>query len=49
MISESELTYPGSSLENARNVYLKGEAYFEVARDEKHPIRVECEDSKNTV
>lgn len=47
--SESELTYPVSSLENARNVYLKGEAYFEVARDEKHPFRVECEDSKITV
>ena len=32
--SESELTYPVSSLQNARKVYLKGEDYFEVARDE---------------
>ena len=47
--SESELTYPVSSLQNARNVYLKGEAYFEVARDERHPFRVECEDSRITV
>lgn len=47
--SDSELTYPVSMGGNLRNVRLKGEAYFEVARDEKHPFRVECENSRITV
>ncbi len=39
--SESELRYPVVFCDSVRKVYLKGEAYFEVKRDEKHPFMVE--------
>lgn len=47
--SDSELTYPVSMVGSSRDVRLKGEAYFEVARDEVHPFRVACGDSRITV
>jgi ferric-dicitrate binding protein FerR (iron transport regulator) len=42
----SELSYPAVFNGNERNVTLKGEAYFEVARDETHPFIVETNDIK---
>lgn len=36
----SELRYPNSLVENQRVVYLKGEAYFDVAKDQAHPFVV---------
>ena len=36
----SELRYPNSFVENQRVVYLKGEAYFDVTKDESHPFIV---------
>lgn len=38
--SVSELRFPSRFQGNYREVYLNGEAYFEVERDEKHPFRV---------
>ena len=38
--SESELTFPVSFLGDKREVFLKGEAYFEVERDKEHPFIV---------
>lgn len=38
--AESELKYPTSFTENKREVYLSGEAYFEVAKDSLHPFIV---------
>ena len=37
----SELRYPNTFVENQRVVYLKGEAYFEVARNEARPFIVQ--------
>lgn len=39
---ESIFTYPGSFGKTDRHVYLEGEAYFEVAHDEKHPFIVQA-------
>jgi ferric-dicitrate binding protein FerR (iron transport regulator) len=36
----TSLTYPAHFGENDRTVYLKGEAYFQVAKDSKRPFRV---------
>ena len=47
--SETVLSYPVRFAGDTREVELHGEAYFEVARDERHPFRVECEDSRITV
>ncbi len=38
--SESELTFPSRFAANERNVRLKGEGYFEIAKDKKKPFRV---------
>lgn len=38
--AETELRFPVSFLGMDREVYLKGEAYFEVNRDEEHPFVV---------
>lgn len=38
--SESELRYPVAFRGSERKVYLKGEAYFEVKRNEEHPFVV---------
>ena len=45
----TRLKYPVAFVGGIRKVLLEGEAYFEVARDERHPFRVECEDSRITV
>lgn len=37
----SEMSYPASFTREARNVSLKGEAYFDVAKDAEHPFIVE--------
>ncbi|WGQ08879.1 FecR family protein [Pedobacter gandavensis] len=41
--SASILTYPNSFKGSERKVSLKGEAYFEVARDKKRTFKVVCE------
>ena len=38
--ADSELQYPDRFTGEQRKVVLKGEAYFEVVRDEKHPFKV---------
>lgn len=42
----SSLLFPTSFTENRRNVTLSGEAFFEVAKDEEKPFRVEAGDLK---
>lgn len=42
--SDSELTYPDVFNEKTRQVYLKGEAYFEVAHSERQPFLVKAGD-----
>lgn len=42
--SGSKLRYPVIFKGAERRVFLEGEAYFEVARDERHPFRVEVKD-----
>lgn len=37
----SEMTYPASFTQDTRNVSLKGEAYFDVSKDAKHPFVVQ--------
>ncbi len=39
--NETELKYPICFKGNVRKVYLKGEAYFEVAKDSEHPFIVD--------
>lgn len=36
--AESVLKYPNKFIGNTREVYLEGEAFFEVAKDKKHPF-----------
>lgn len=38
--SDSRLKYPEVFTGNERKVYLEGEAYFEVAKDNEHPFKV---------
>jgi ferric-dicitrate binding protein FerR (iron transport regulator) len=45
----SELLYPEIFDQNSREVYLKGEAFFDVAHDEAHPFIVHAGISKTTV
>lgn len=40
MNAESTLRYPTSFVEEKREVFLEGEAFFEVAKDAKHPFIV---------
>ncbi len=44
--SESELTFPAKFKRNQRRISLKGEAYLEVAKNEKHPFIIEVEDTQ---
>ena len=44
MNSESSLSYPGNFMDGNRNVKLKGEAYFEVAKKDGLPFTVETRD-----
>ena len=43
--SESELKYPVAFQSNERRVYLRGEAYFEVAKNARCPFIVETEET----
>lgn len=45
----SELRYPNTFVENQRVVYLKGEAYFDVAKDYNHPFIVKTISSEISV
>lgn len=45
----SELKYPQHFSESTREVFLSGEAFFEVARDVNHPFIVHARDIKTTV
>ncbi len=38
--SESEIQFHSNFSDSSRNIYLKGEAYFEVAKDKNRPFRV---------
>ncbi len=38
--SDTEIKYPSVFIEKERNVFIRGEAYFEVAKDSKHPFIV---------
>ena len=42
--AETELTYPAAFIGSTRQVQLKGEAYFEVARDTARPFIVKAND-----
>ena len=42
--SETKLRYPIKFTEGQRKVYLKGEAYFDVVRDERHPFIVQVDE-----
>lgn len=42
--ADSELRYPVAFSERERGVYLKGEAWFEVAKDQKRPFYVTADD-----
>lgn len=44
--SSSELRFPAQFAKNERRVFLKGEAYFEVAKDASKPFYVETGDMK---
>lgn len=44
--SETRLRFPNSFVGKERKIYLSGEAYFEVSRDENHPFLVEFEGGK---
>lgn len=46
---ESELLYPENFTQNTREVYLKGEAFFDVAHDADKPFIVHAGISKSTV
>lgn len=41
--AESELRFPDRFVGDKRVVFLSGEAYFDVERDEEHPFRVELD------
>lgn len=42
----SQLEYPGDFANNARNVRLKGEGFFEITRDEARPFTITAEDAQ---
>ena len=47
--SETELRFPVSFPATCRRIYLKGEAYFEVAEEKERPFRVSLDDGEITV
>lgn len=49
MNSESRLRYPVAFFNDTREVYLEGEAYFEVQRDANRPFIVHAGEQKVTV
>lgn len=44
--ADSELTFPSAFVQNERIVKVRGEAYFEVAKDLKRPFIVEVDDTQ---
>lgn len=44
--SESQIEFPSAFITDERKVKVKGEAYFEIAKDPAKPFRVEVEDSE---
>ena len=47
--SQTELRFPKKFGKNERKVYLKGEAFFDVTKDAKHPFIVSTEQGNITV
>lgn len=45
----SSLESPSAFVGNTRNVTLRGEALFEVAKDARHPFIIQCDDVTTTV
>lgn len=44
--AETRLKFPNAFTGRERKIYLSGEAYFDIARDEAHPFLVEFEEGK---
>lgn len=49
MNSDSRLIYPTQFTGNIRNVYLEGEAFFKISKDEKHPFIIQTKDMQTRV
>ena len=49
MNADSRLIYPTRFTGNVRSVYLEGEAYFKISKDEKHPFIIQTKDMQTKV
>lgn len=49
MYAGSRLTYPSRFIDDERNVYLYGEAYFKVAKDAAHPFVISTDNAEARV